>query len=265
MNSTPNHLRSRWRGFTLVELLIVIGIIAVLIGVLLPALAKARRAADVTACLSNLHQIGIALQMYANQSGGAIPYGPKAGPVMTATEFYPSTGAPTSLVSLSSGKPVGLGLLLQQCLASQPRVLFCPGADQTVDAQAELERVGHQQAQASYAYRHASVPLLFDPPGAVASPRHVRLANLGLNRDGAPIRAIVMDTQLLASGGYIAFGVRPRTHHARRSCGVLYSDSHATSVANVRNSLTLNLDDPSVMSNPFERLLKIFERVDVDR
>lgn len=61
------------RAFSLVELLVVIAVIAVLIGLLLPAVAKARRAAQQTAVLAQLHQIGIAMASYQTDFQGRLP------------------------------------------------------------------------------------------------------------------------------------------------------------------------------------------------
>src|SRR5205823_12613548 len=61
-------------GFTLVELLVVIGIIAVRVSILLPSLNRAREAANQTKCLSNLRQLGLAFVMYLNENKGAFPY-----------------------------------------------------------------------------------------------------------------------------------------------------------------------------------------------
>jgi prepilin-type N-terminal cleavage/methylation domain-containing protein len=60
-------------GFSLVELLVVIGIIALLLAILLPSLTRARQSATTLVCLSNARQIGNALLLYANDNGGRLP------------------------------------------------------------------------------------------------------------------------------------------------------------------------------------------------
>jgi prepilin-type N-terminal cleavage/methylation domain-containing protein len=67
--------RTNRDAFTLVELLVVIGIIAVLISVLLPSLSKARQAANLVDCQSRLRQMGQAMQIYVSTSKGLLPWG----------------------------------------------------------------------------------------------------------------------------------------------------------------------------------------------
>ena len=61
-------------GFTLIELLVVIAVIGVLTAVLLPALARAREAARRACCQSDLKQMGLSFEMYANENRGKLPH-----------------------------------------------------------------------------------------------------------------------------------------------------------------------------------------------
>src|SRR5215207_7164046 len=136
--NTPAGRDSRRRcphAFTLVELLVVIGIIAVLVSLLLPALNRAREAANRAQCLSNLHQIGIMLNMYANQYKDKIPLGfsTAAGATATGNTHFLSRSATTAANAeqdqlVPKSRLVGLGILMRANILKEGsgQVMFCP-------------------------------------------------------------------------------------------------------------------------------------------
>ena len=104
------------RGFTLVELLVVIGIIALLIGVLMPTLTRSRESARRAACLSNLRQVHLGFNFYAGNNRDQVPLGYRAGFKQFNSMVY----------SMTTKRRVLFGWLYDENLMREPRVYFCP-------------------------------------------------------------------------------------------------------------------------------------------
>lgn len=114
--------KNQARGFTLVELLVVIAIIALLIAILLPALTKARESARRTVCLSNLRQLYQLYQLYAVAHQDVIPIGYWDSKQINYFFFNnePGLNHPNAQHYLIQGK------LLEARLITDPKALYCP-------------------------------------------------------------------------------------------------------------------------------------------
>ena len=120
-------MRRRPNAFTLVELLVVIGIIAVLVGILLPALTRARSSANRAVCLSNQRQLATALLLYASENKGSIPPAPNWANASLMWEayfdpaFFGNRREPELLDNW-----FGLGLLFAKKNIKDPKAFYCP-------------------------------------------------------------------------------------------------------------------------------------------
>jgi prepilin-type N-terminal cleavage/methylation domain-containing protein/prepilin-type processing-associated H-X9-DG protein len=132
--------RRQLPGFTLVELLVVIGIIALLISILLPSLSKARETANRAKCASNLRQMGQAMQLYANENNGAFPRtqydgaknmrGAIADVTLDNTHVDPFAAAPAPTAPNIVSMEFWMLLRTQDMVSA---VLTCPSANWTPD------------------------------------------------------------------------------------------------------------------------------------
>lgn len=124
-------MRKKRKGFTLIELMIVIAIIAILAAVLVPNFMRAREASRLTACKSNLKNISTAVETYSNDYDGLYPGG-TGGTTATLPEPGSTTDAINTLATNYIGKktkcPVQKGNYVFQQSQSVMYWIYCPAA-----------------------------------------------------------------------------------------------------------------------------------------
>lgn len=206
-------------GFTLIELLVVITIIALLIGILLPALGAARYQARLTICGTQMRQMGLAVHQYANDHDSDIPNGPE----LFSPPFYFGGTLATNQIwvqDATSPQYCGIGLVLEDYMPDK-NAFYCPGDDSTDPVQ-ELAKIGAQDAFGSYLYRQRD------------QLTKTRIGDLGLNDANLQARALALDINSLA------VGANYRTNHDNRQVNVLYLDGH---VEQKQNTVTTTYAD----------------------
>ncbi len=138
-------------AFTLIELLVVIAILALLAGLLLPALGRAKESGRAAACLSNLHQVGIALQLYVQDNGNRLPFMRDRSPGLT--NDLPS---PDLVLSNYLGN-----LNVLRCPSDRQRLFEDTGSSYSWNSLLNGQDADHLSAL-GLSFNPRQIPLLFD-------------------------------------------------------------------------------------------------------
>ena len=239
-------------AFTLIELLVVISILALLVGILMPALAKAKEQARQTTCLTRVEAQIKAIHLYAAEERGVVPLGPATPMVLPGGYSGPPWNqVATNQVWIGSLRAYnGMGGLLAKQHLGQPEAFFCPDDDSS-DPQEELNKIqtrSGQDSYSSYLYRQLDGR---DPAGAASS----RLDNLGVNALGVKVAAMTFDMNSLLQ----IPGTPTRTNHRGLRVSVSFADGHCKVFDNAADRFTLRHGDEMTV---FSRLDEVLQAAD---
>jgi prepilin-type N-terminal cleavage/methylation domain-containing protein/prepilin-type processing-associated H-X9-DG protein len=214
----------RLRGFTLIELLVVIAIISILASMLLPALGKAKEKGVAIYCLNNLHQIGLAMMMYGDDSNDRLP-------LSSAFIGDPTAGNWTN-------NPTPWTRALAPYYANNTNILRCPGFNSF------YKQSGYNYFMGSVAFAYNDTP---PPPWA---PTSVNLRSIiypsfyvlsgDCNYPSSPNNADVNDND-----ANLLFTYPSPTHNNR--VNVLFADWHVSHYKKFNpGEMTFSYDNPGI-------------------
>ncbi|MHC4444443.1 MAG: type II secretion system protein [Planctomycetota bacterium] len=139
-------------GFTLIEILVVVAIIALLMAILIPSLSRAKEQAKQSVCLSNLHQHGLAFTAFAANHKGYLPIAARFKYALAEGEYYLKPGGSRDWVQVNGGA------LYPRYIGKNPELFYCPSnrdadADGPRGMDVFLQRYKHpKQKDPQYVY-----------------------------------------------------------------------------------------------------------------